>query len=90
MYINKCTDANLHCRVQPTLQGRKWLHVISTTHHNHCNIVHYLRGVEVVGGWRRLHSKELRNLYASPNIIKAIKLRRVKWGACRTHGRDEK
>jgi hypothetical protein len=34
---------------------------------------------EVAGGWRRLHNEELHNLYASPNIIRVIKLRRVKW-----------
>jgi hypothetical protein len=28
----------------------------------------------VAGGWRRLHSEELHNLYASP-----IKSRRMKW-----------
>jgi hypothetical protein len=28
---------------------------------------------EVVGGWKRLNSEELRNLYASPDIIRAIK-----------------
>jgi hypothetical protein len=28
---------------------------------------------EVVGGWRRLHNKELHNLYTSPNIIRVIK-----------------
>jgi hypothetical protein len=26
------------------------------------------KGKEVVGGWRRLHNDELRNLYTSPNI----------------------
>jgi hypothetical protein len=34
---------------------------------------------EVAGDWRRLHSEELRNLYASPNIISVIKSRRVRW-----------
>jgi hypothetical protein len=32
----------------------------------------------VVGGWRRLHNVELHNLYASSNIVKVIKLRRIK------------
>jgi hypothetical protein len=30
---------------------------------------------EVAGDWRRLHKEELRNLYASPNIIRMIKSR---------------
>jgi hypothetical protein len=30
-----------------------------------------------VGGWRRLHNEELRNLYTSPNIIRVIKSRRT-------------
>jgi len=32
---------------------------------------------EVAGCWRRLRNEELHNLYASPNIIKGIKLRRM-------------
>jgi hypothetical protein len=34
---------------------------------------------EVVGGWRRLHNEELRNLYGSPNIIRTMKSRRMGW-----------
>jgi len=46
---------------------------------------------EVAGGWRRLHTEELHNLYASPNVIRVIKFKEYKvGGACRTTGRDEK
>jgi len=34
---------------------------------------------EVVGGCRRLHSEELRNLDASPNVVRVIKSRRLRW-----------
>jgi hypothetical protein len=32
----------------------------------------------MAGGWRRLHNKELHNLYSSPNIIRVRKPRRVR------------
>jgi hypothetical protein len=35
---------------------------------------------EVAGGWRRLHNEELHNFYPSPNIIRVIKSRRMRWG----------
>jgi hypothetical protein len=34
---------------------------------------------EVTGAWRKLHNKELRNLYSSPSIIRIIKSRRMRW-----------
>jgi hypothetical protein len=34
---------------------------------------------EVAGGWRRLHSEELHNLYASQNVIGVMKSRRMRW-----------
>jgi len=34
---------------------------------------------EVTGKWRRLHKKELIDLYSSPNIVRAIKSRRMRW-----------
>jgi hypothetical protein len=33
----------------------------------------------VTGGWRRLHNEELCNLYASPNFISVITLRKTSW-----------
>jgi len=29
--------------------------------------------------WRKLHSEELNNLYSSPNIVRMIKSRRMRW-----------
>jgi hypothetical protein len=34
---------------------------------------------EVIGGWRKMHNKELHNLYGSPSIIGMIKSRRMRW-----------
>jgi hypothetical protein len=33
----------------------------------------------VTGGWRKLHNEEFHTLYSSPNIIKIIKSRRMRW-----------
>jgi hypothetical protein len=34
---------------------------------------------EVTGDWRKLHNKKLHNLYSSPNVIRMIKSRRMRW-----------
>jgi hypothetical protein len=34
---------------------------------------------EVMGEWRKLHNKELHDLYSSPSIIRIIKSRRMRW-----------
>jgi hypothetical protein len=33
---------------------------------------------KVAGGWRRLHNEELHNMYASPNIVRVVKSRRLR------------
>jgi hypothetical protein len=38
-----------------------------------------LPGLEVTGGWRKLHNEELHNLYSSPSIIRMIKSRMMRW-----------
>jgi hypothetical protein len=34
---------------------------------------------EVDGSWRKLHNDELHSLYSSPNIVRVIKRRRMRW-----------
>ena len=44
-----------------------------------------LRGIfgprrdEVTGEWRKLHNKQLNDLYCSPNIVRVIKSRTMRW-----------
>jgi hypothetical protein len=38
-----------------------------------------LKRDEATGEWRKLHKEELHDLYSLPNIIRIIKLRRMRW-----------
>jgi hypothetical protein len=38
-----------------------------------------LKRDEVMRDWRKLHNEELQNLYSSPNIIRMIKSRRMRF-----------
>jgi hypothetical protein len=45
---------------------------------------------EVTGEWRKLHNEELNNLYSSPNIIRQIKARRMRWAGHVAHMEKER
>jgi hypothetical protein len=34
---------------------------------------------EVTGEWRKLHNDEINDMYSSPNIVRVIKSRRMRW-----------
>jgi len=45
---------------------------------------------EVTGEWRRFHNEELNDLYSSPNIVRLIKLRRMRWAGHVAHMGEER
>ena len=44
---------------------------------------------EVTKEWRKLHSEELNDLYSSPNIVRVVKPRRMRWEGARSVYRGE-
>jgi hypothetical protein len=41
-----------------------------------------LKRDEMMGEWRKLHNKELHDLYSLPSIIGIIRSRRMRWVGC--------
>jgi hypothetical protein len=42
-------------------------------------LIDFIIEIEVTGKWRRLHNEDLKYIYLSPNIIRVIKSRRMRW-----------
>jgi hypothetical protein len=65
--------------------GETWSLTLREEHRLRAFEKRVLRGIfrlkrdEVVGGWRKLHSEELNNLYCLPSVIRMIKTRRMRW-----------
>jgi hypothetical protein len=41
-----------------------------------------LKRDEVTGEWRKRHNEELRDRFSSPNMVRVIKSRRMRWAGC--------
>jgi len=48
------------------------------------------RREQVKGEWRRLHNEELNDLYSSPNIVRVIKSRKMRWAGHVAHMSEER
>jgi hypothetical protein len=42
-------------------------------------IIFWPKRDEMTGEWRKLHNEEMNDLYCSPNIVRMIKSRRMRW-----------
>ena len=59
-----------------TLREKRWLRVFEN------RVLRRIFGPkmdEATGEWRNLHNEELNHLYTSPNIIRVIKSRIIRW-----------
>jgi hypothetical protein len=54
-------------------------HILRVFEHRVLRRIFEPRRDEVKRDWRKLHNEELHNVYSSPNIIRTIKSRRMRW-----------
>ncbi|KAJ4448579.1 hypothetical protein ANN_10598 [Periplaneta americana] len=68
LHVSYCIDDSSSCNV--TLSGCVW---------GWAREIFGAKRDEVTGEWRKLHNAELHALYSSPDIIRNIKSRRLRW-----------
>jgi hypothetical protein len=83
---DRLTEIKIIHTILPVFYGcENWCHTLREEHRLWVFETRVLRGIfepkrqKVAGSWRRLHNEKLHNLYASTNIVRMIKSRRMIW-----------
>jgi hypothetical protein len=85
MYIKYLILTQFRNRFCFHIQGKTWSLILREEHGLSVFENRVLRRIfgpkrdHVTGDWRKLDDEELHNLYSSPNIIRMIKSRRMRW-----------
>ena len=80
--LNHVTDSDkLRYMTLPTQVSNCIISLLLTDFRGHHVTIQLFgtRRDEEMGEWRRLHNKELNDLYSSSNIVRVIKSRRMRW-----------
>ena len=68
-----------HCVLPIALYGYETWFLTLREEHKVLRKIFGTKKVEITGEWRNIHIPKLHALYSSPNIIRSLKLRRMRW-----------